>query len=71
MTCQQCGRERELFAVTATDLTLLNGHVSTYQRGGRDRSYRLELCAECIGNLAGVPGGENVRIEPEVTTTPL
>jgi hypothetical protein len=64
MTCQYCNRERKTIPVRITDLTTLNGHAITGERGGSTRSYTMNLCGDCIASLSGVPGGENVRVEP-------
>jgi hypothetical protein len=66
MVCNQCGEDLETIPVRLTDVTLLAGHVMTGQRGGRERSYTVEVCNSCLVNLSGVPGGDTVKVEPEV-----
>ena len=66
MPCNQCGRDRLTIPVKVTDLSMLNQHVMVGGRGGRDRTYIIDVCGECVVNLAGVPGGDSVRVEPEL-----
>ena len=65
--CHQCGRtDLPLIPTRVTDVTFLGGHVLVGQRGGRERSYSVEICPPCLANLIDVPGGDTVKVEPDL-----
>jgi prepilin-type processing-associated H-X9-DG protein len=66
MRCQQCDREGPLIPCRVTNLTFLDGHVLVGGRGGRDQSYLINVCGDCLINLMGTPGGDAVKVEPDM-----
>lgn len=66
-TCQQCERPADvLIPCRLTNMTTINHHIMVSGRGGREQSYSLYLCPDCLVNLTSAPGGDHVKVEPDM-----